>query len=426
MSTYRAAAWVDLRPGADVDAALAVLRTDGDGALAAGPDVLYARIAPLERDWQRLELSTADVGPEFGHLIVRLLAESEHAVRAFVAYDYDADGAEQIVLDGRSPEVSRVHHVRIQPVGFGSGLGSALGSGFVEPLMMRDVPAAVPPGRFSGRGRLLNGAGSVAALADLYGVPTAGLQRARRRTLRPARLLDTPGGPFQPWLDALHIAWTAPDGDRPIKLRPGPVWREAVIRYALPSLPGRWLVFDEELVAEPVGLIARAIVAGQAVLHPLYLPPGHPGWRVHDALDLRLPRTTLATREAAEPAMQHLAEAIRSRAMPHFAAYGTLSGYVEHCRAVSSDPYRLHAQALTEIVLERFDDALASLDAITSMVVPRLYDQTRPAGLGPARLTDLAAEADHWRRRLAEDPFGAQSDLLANVPIHRRHLGLPA
>ncbi|GAB7039874.1 hypothetical protein JCM9533A_37240 [Catenuloplanes niger JCM 9533] len=409
---------MDLSPGADVDAALGVLRTDHPGALPGGPGVLYARVVPLDHDWRRLELSTADVGPEFAHLVVRLLSESAHAVRAFIAYDYDADGAEQIVLDGRPAAVSRVHHVRIQPPGFGSG--------FAEPLMLRDVPAAVPPALFERRGQSRNGAGAIAALADLYGVPADGLRRARRRALRPARLLDDPGGPFAPWLDALRIPWTATDGGRPVKLRPGPVWREAVVRYALPSLPGRWLVFDEELVAEPVGLIARAIVQGQAVLHPLYLPAGHPGWRVHDALDLRLPRTTPATRETAEPAMQHLAEAIRSRAMPHFAAHGTLAGYVEHCRAVPSDPYRLHAQALTEIVLERFDDALTTLDAITSMVTPRLYDGTRPAGLGPARLTDLAAEADHWRRRLAEDPFGAQADLLANVPTQRHRLGLPA
>ncbi|MDQ0366368.1 hypothetical protein [Catenuloplanes indicus] len=408
---------MDLRPGADVDAALDVLRADG-------PDVLYARVVPLDGGWHRLELTTGDAGPALGRSVVALLASAEHAVRAFVALDHDADGAEQVVLDGRSGTVTRVHQVRIHP--FGAGFGFRPGSGSGEPPVLPEVPAGVAPGRFPGRGQILNGPQSIAALAGLYDVPPADLKRARRRTRRPAGLLGAPGGPFQPWLDALRIPWTAATGDRPIKLRPGPVWREAVVRYALPSLPGRWLVFDEELVAEPVGLIARAIVQGQAVLHPLYLPPGHPGWRVHDALDLRLPRTTLATRETAEPAMQHLAEAIRSRALPHFAAYGTLSGYVEHCRAVSSDPYRLHAQALTEIVLERFDDALTSLDAITSMVVPRLYDRTRPAGLGPARLTDLAAEADHWRRRLAEDPFGAQSDLLANVPTQRRHLGLPA
>ncbi|MFI5840344.1 hypothetical protein ACIA8K_11625 [Catenuloplanes sp. NPDC051500] len=403
------AAWVDLRPGADVDAVLDVLRADG-------PGVLYARVVPLDGGWQRIELSTGDAGPALGHLIVTLLQSSEHAVRAFLAHDYDEDGAEQIVLDGRTTPVTRVQHVRIHPFGAGSA----------TPPLLLDVPAAVAPGRSWGRGRVLTGPESVAALADLYGVPPDDLKRAQRRTRMPARLLGETGGPFEPWLDALAIAWTATTGGRPIKLRPGPVWREAVVRYALPSLPGRWHVFDEELVADPVGLIVRAIVQGQAVLHPLYLPSGHPGWRVHDALDLRLPRTGLATREQAEPAMHHLAEAIRARALPHFAAHGTLSGYVEYCRAGSSDPYRLHAQALTEIVLERFDDALESLDAITGMVVPRLYDQTRPAGLGPARLSGLAAEADHWRRRLAEDPMGAQADLLANVPGQRRRLGLPA
>ncbi|WP_033344529.1 hypothetical protein [Catenuloplanes japonicus] len=405
------AAWIDLRPGADVDAALDVLRADG-------PGVLYARVVPLDDGWQRIELSTGDVGPELGDLLVTLLQTSEHAVRAFLAYDYDESGAEQIVLDGRAATVTRVQHVRIHPFG--------LAAAATEPPVLLDVPAAVAPGRTWGRGQVLNGPESVAALADLYGVPPEDLKRARRRTRRPGRLLGVTGGPFAPWLDALAIAWTASTGGRPIKLRPGPVWREAVVKYALPSLPGRWLVFDEELVAEPVGLIARAIVQGQAVLHPLYLPTGFPGWRVHDALDLRLPRTSLATREEAEPAMRHLAAAIRARALPHFATHGTLSGYVEYCRAGASDPYRLHAQALTEIVLERFDDARASLDTITSMVVPRLYDRTRPAGLGPARLSGLAAEADHWRRRLAEDELGAQADLLANVPAQRRRLGLPS
>ncbi|MDR7278709.1 hypothetical protein [Catenuloplanes atrovinosus] len=410
MATLLGAAWVDLAPGADLDAVLDVLRADG-------PGVLYARVVPLDHDRRRLELTTGDVGPELARLIVTLLSTSEHAVRAFIAYDYGTDGAEQIVLDGRSGAARRVHNVRIQP--------SGLGVRFADPLVLLDVPAAVSPGRGWWRGRMLDGPESITALADLYGVPTADLKRARRRTRRPAALLDHPGGPFQPWLDALRIPWTAPHGDRPIKLRPGPIWRDAVVRYALPSLPGRWLVFDEELVAEPIGLIARAIVQGRAVLHPLYLPAGHPGWRVHDALDLRLPRTSLRTPASAEPAMHHLAEAIRSRALPHFAAYGTLAGYVDHCRAGASDPYRLHAQALTEILLERFDDALSSLDGLTAMVAPRLHEGTRPAGLGPARLTDLAAEADHWRRRLAEDPLGAQADLLANVPAQRRRLGLP-
>ncbi|MBL7255875.1 hypothetical protein [Paractinoplanes lichenicola] len=209
--------------------------------------------------------------------------------------------------------------------------------------------------------------------------------------------------------------------------RPRP-WAEAVSRYALPHLPGEWLVNDGGLIMRPVGLIARGITPQPSqplvILHPLYLPLDvlDTGWKLGH--ELRLPEyfTSFRTVEDGEHYMARLVPALREVVLPWLEENGTLEGYLRRCRRVSAgqDVWHLFFQAATAVLLRRDADASADLATIQHIASLDL-DDPYPSPWLPA----LAAQAAELRDRLLADPAGTRACLLAGVPEQRRRRGLP-
>jgi hypothetical protein len=422
MATFSAIAWIDLVPGADVEAVLATLR---DGEPRDGPANLYARVVDPGTPGVRIEAAAGGVGYEMlADLVVNLMRGSGTVMRALLVLDHDEYGAEHIVLDQAQGVVRRVQHVFVYPR---SWWGRMYREG--EPALTH-VPPAVRSRGNPRRGRLVDGPAAWAAAAELYGVPVRRMTQAAAKASKAHHSLCTVGAPVAPWLDALGIAWMDERGGPSRKLRPGPVWSQAVTRYVLPRLPGRWLVLDDEIVRQPVGLVACVLLQSRhtlyAIVHPLYLPirDGNLGWNVNNSIEIRGVWPQFATVEEGEPSMRRLADVIRDEAMPYFARYGSAPGFRRLCQERNQghpngigDPNRLWNQALTEVVLERDDDAAATLDALRQII----QTDRHPT---PWRL-DLLARADTVRRQLAHDPAAARSALLANVTDQRRLHGLP-
>jgi hypothetical protein len=419
MATYMAAAWLDLAPGADAEAILDLLRAREP---PESPE-LYAWVSH-HGGWSRVELSSSDAGYHtIADLVAGLMAGTDIVARSFVALDHDEYGAEHVVLDRRDGVVRRVHHVFVYPR-FWPGIVPYRAG---EPWRT-DLPAAVPTTRSPWWGHLVDGPAAWAAVAELYGVPAERMGQAAYEARRAYRELQIVWGPIQPWLDALGITPSSDDAaTRPVKLWPGPVWREAAIRFALPHLPGTWLVLDDELILEPVGLIARGVGRSgtglMVLLHPLYLPlAGAPaGWLVsHDChVSGYWPR--FSTVEEGEPYMRRLVTVAHDQILPYLERCGTLEGYQTLCRQLNADhpnPQVLHRQAATEIVLTDYRDATATLDELRRFASAHMSRAPW--------LADLARRADEWGRRLSTDPAGLRAELLAGVEEQRRRRGLPA
>jgi hypothetical protein len=227
-------------------------------------------------------------------------------------------------------------------------------------------------------------------------------------------------------LEALGIEWIDEDGGRPVKLRPGPIWPQALTRYALPQLPGDWLVLDDEIVALPVGPVAQVVrrynSGMQVAVHPLSV--ASMGW---EANGLRLGGLwpSFATVEQGEPEMQRLVEVIRQEAMPYLNRYGSLEGYLQLCREQNErspnpigDPYVLRRQAMTEIMLQRYDDAAASLQALQRVVIQR-------GNAARDWLLNMAIEAEALSHKLADDPSIAREELLRVLATQKQKRELP-
>jgi len=410
MATFMGLAWVDLTSGRDVEPVLARLRE----AMPPDPPDLVVRVVP-RADSVRLELACDGIGYErVADLVVALMSDTDAVLRAFVALDHSGYGAEHAVLAKRDGTVIRLQHVFVYPRRF--GLPYRVG----EPWRTT-VPAGVPSTGRVWWGRIVDGRAAHSAVAGLYGVPVERIRRAALASRQAYRSLGTVGEPFAAWLDALGIQWSDPAGDSGTRLWPRPVWRDAVLRYAVPQLSGDWYVTEDLLVLQPIGLLARGILRVRrglsVVLEPLYVPPDEPDtlWRYVPGCDVRGVWERFTTVEEGEPYMRRLVEVVRARVLPFLDRHGSLEAYLD--MHGPRNPHGLWARACTEIVLERYPEAGTTLSAIRSVAES---ERNRPQWM-----VELVSRADRLRTRVAGDPQGVRAELLAGTAERRRRLGLP-
>lgn len=207
-------------------------------------------------------------------------------------------------------------------------------------------------------------------------------------------------------------------------------WAVAAALYAVPNLPGKWVVLDDVLIVHPVGLIAQGVGAQPnslvTLLHPLYMPIDYvdTGWMLaHDnRIPGRFPRFKAA--EDGKEYMERLVNVVRRNALPFFKEHGTLEGYLGWCRKVNSglqnglgDPHILYRQAATAIVLQHFAEAARALDAIEQI------GSNEPTL--PQWFRTLSQQANTLRSRLAADPATMRETLLVGAAEQRERRRLP-
>ncbi|MDR7277020.1 hypothetical protein [Catenuloplanes atrovinosus] len=192
MSTFMAAAWLDLVPGADLDRVLRPLRERCETSFAA-----LARTP----DGPRLELQAVGAGyEELAPLCAELVTDDGPARRAFLALDHDEFGGEVVAL---APG-GRAYQFYIYP------RDEETGEAYTdegEPSLT-GVPALTAPEPSGDPGAVLAGPAARERLASLYGVPLARVEEAGRRAADSHESLGSIGEPFEPWLDALAIEWS--------------------------------------------------------------------------------------------------------------------------------------------------------------------------------------------------------------------------
>ncbi|GAB1641403.1 hypothetical protein [Krasilnikovia sp. MM14-A1259] len=392
MASYGGIAWIDVPDKAAVDA---ILKAIDDEDCGDAPDKLYARSYDAGQG-RRIELNTDGSNYDFlPDIVVFLMRRTGVVIRALVALDHDEYGAEHIVLATRDGRVERVHHKYIYPKLLGLWPYRA------GRPWRTDLPTiGWERGRFSGR--LVDGPSARSALARLYGVPLGQIRAAGRHARRSHQDLGIIGEPFAPWLNALGIAWSGPDGEKPVLVRNRPVWQAAFRRYVLPELPGRWLVLEDAAMVAPIDLIACGVVRhvhGLAVvLHPLYVPID--GWECLPEVQQTQAWGYFSRISDAEEYMLAVAEKIRTDVLPLLSIYGSLEGFRRFCgeRAADSDGARwLYLQAATYIILEQYDEADAALttaDGMTGQQAEAWY----PSGASPAIRASLLAKVAEQRR----------------------------
>jgi hypothetical protein len=401
-------AWLDLTPGADAEVVLADLR---DGTPREEPGELTARVVPRP-EGARIELYAGGLGYSgLAKLGMGTIRRTGRVRRAIVVLDHDEYGAEHAVLDGAG---RRVHHVCVLPRDEDTGEVYYAD----EPSVLSHTTAAHPDG-------LVDGPAALLAAAELYEVPVARLRAAAVKATDAHRALGVVGEPFSMWLDAVGVPWYDEGIGRRVRLRPEAVWPVAVSRFLIPELYGAWTVLDDAVVKEPVGFVAAAVVrigsALQATVQPLYLPED--GWRVNGSIRLCGPWEDFKSAEEGQTSMRRLAQVIEAEAVPYLNRYGSLEGFLLLCQEANAahrngigDPYRLHDQARTEVVLQRYGDAAETFSSVRKVA--------GTVGTPPAWLTALVTETTAARDKLLADPDGLRAELLSNVPRQKAELGL--
>lgn len=208
-------------------------------------------------------------------------------------------------------------------------------------------------------------------------------------------------------------------------------WVTAAERYAVPRLPGDWLVLDKILIMRPIGLVARGIDASYShltpILHPLYMPL--------DYVDLGLMLDTshvphgylplFKTMQDGAVYMNQLVETATSDLIPYLEQHGTADSYVAWCvhnnetHPYGGDPHILYRQAATCVVLGRNEEATAALDQMARMAAA-------DPDPDPAQwYLELVSQARHLAERVTEDPAGTREALLAGAEQQRRRQLLP-
>jgi hypothetical protein len=212
VSTFMAAAWVDLAPGADVDTALIALREAQPCDEPA--DISGWVVETAGRT--RVELVADGTGYEaLAAVVVDFLRHNTSGARALVALDHDEYGAEHIVLDAPGGQVRRVHHVFVYPRDEDTNEPYLEG----EPTLT-EVPAASPPEPGDDPGALVDGPQARVVAARLYEVPSERVEAAAVKAAHAHESLQIVGAPFSPWLDAFNLAWVGGTGGRAVRLRP--------------------------------------------------------------------------------------------------------------------------------------------------------------------------------------------------------------
>jgi hypothetical protein len=406
------AAWLDVRPGGDVDAVLADLRV---GEPADEPSSLSANLVDLGEGWRRVAVYSDDGYQRLGDLVVGVMERTGVVGRALVVNDHDEYGAEHVALASADESgVRRVHHVYVYPRGDD---GEVLYEDDGMPALTR-VPGAAGAGPGPDRGQLLADAGAQASVAALYGVPIEAVRAATVRAATAYEDLQIIAGPVEPWLDALKVAWSSPGPT--MNLRPGPVWRDWMRREVLPHLPDRWIAHDDFVVREPVTPVACVLLPGRwrgcALLRPLYVPKDH--WTLQFSKDIN----TLANKPAADP--QPLLRELTDVAVPFFDRHGHLDSVWQLCRERITgrplsriNPHDLNCRAATEVMLGRNDAAAASYAGLAAMITA----ENDP----PDWLTELGEQAYIRSRLLPTHGHAVREALTATIDQQLANLGLP-
>lgn len=205
----------------------------------------------------------------------------------------------------------------------------------------------------------------------------------------------------------------------------------AAERYAVPRLPGDWLVLNHKLIMRPIGLVARGIAASWSnlfpILHPLYMPL--------DYVDLGLmldashvPRgyfPDFTTMQQGAVYMNQLVEIATSDLIPYLEQHGNPDSYLAWCmhqnetHPYGGDPHDLYRQAATCVVLGRHEEATAALDQMARLAAAD--PDPEPAEW----YLELLSQGRQLAERVTTDPAGTRKALLAGVEQQRRRQLLP-
>lgn len=137
-----------------------------------------------------------------------LAAEADLVSHAFIALDHDEYGAEHIILDTQEGVVRRIYHYYAYP-------RRDDGSYYTDndPSLCGQLPGIEEPVGGGDPGVLVDGQLARSAVAALYGVPVATVDRAADADAVAYRELGTVGGPCGAWCAALSLFWPGESDD---------------------------------------------------------------------------------------------------------------------------------------------------------------------------------------------------------------------
>ncbi len=215
-----------------------------------------------------------------------------------------------------------------------------------------------------------------------------------------------------------------------------PLWKKAATRHLVPRLHGDWVFASAGvLVRQPHDLFACLVLRENSAwgggyylwvaVDALYEPRGTQ-WNIN--IGTRLAGGELWPNfddtDDAEPEMARIARLINTEGAALFDQYATLDGYRRKCASYNRDNHpngigdanMLRREALTEILLGRYDDAVDSFELI--LRAAEHHD-------GRQWLITLADEARRYLDLLARDPEAATDAVRAGIRSRKEALKLP-